>query len=133
MKDGNRWSSRHLLRTMQHPNIVAYRDSFIDRSGHLCILMEYCEHGDIFTYLQDLRRTQMPHEGQLLEWFTQIVWALQSLHQQKILHRDLKTQNIFLAGHRQQNTLAAKLGDFGIAKARSSERIWPAMCADLYC
>lgn len=107
-----------LLRTMQHPNIVAYRDSFIDRSGHLCILMEYCEHGDIFTHLQDLRRTQIPHESQLLEWFTEIVWALQSLHQQKILHRDLKTQNIFLAGSRPP--LAAKLGDFGVAKVLSS-------------
>eukprot|EP00913_Durusdinium_trenchii_P010063 g9443.t1 len=89
-----------------------------DRSGHLCILMEYCEHGDIFTHLQDLRRTQIPHESQLLEWFTEIVWALQSLHQQKILHRDLKTQNIFLAGSRPP--LAAKLGDFGVAKVLSS-------------
>lgn len=110
-----------LLRTMQHPNIVAYRDSFIDRTGHLCILMEYCEHGDIFTYLQEVRRTNSaPEEGRLLEWFTHIVWALQSLHQQKILHRDLKTQNIFLTGHRQQNILAAKLGDFGIAKVLTS-------------
>eukprot|EP00434_Breviolum_minutum_P001443 symbB.v1.2.001271.t1/scaffold64.1/size360880/3 len=74
-----------LLRNMQHPNIVAYRDSFVDQSGHLCIFMEYCEHGDVFSYLQDLRRTQLPQEPQLLEWFTQIVWALQSLHQQKIL------------------------------------------------
>ncbi|CAE7471004.1 NEK4 [Symbiodinium natans] len=110
-----------LLRTMQHPNIVAYRDSFIDRTGHLCILMEYCEHGDIFTYLQEVRRTNSaPEEGRLLEWFTHIVWALQSLHQQKILHRDLKTQNIFLTGNRQQNILAAKLGDFGIAKVLTS-------------
>jgi len=107
-----------LLKSMQHPNIVAYRESFVDDSGHLCIFMEYCEHGDIFSYLQDLRRTQMPSEAQLLEWFTQIVWALQALHQQKILHRDLKTQNIFLAGSRQQ--LAAKLGDFGVAKVLSS-------------
>ena len=30
---------------MQHPNIVAYRESFVDDSGHLCIFMEYCERG----------------------------------------------------------------------------------------
>lgn len=44
--------------------------------------------------------------------------ALHALHQQKILHRDLKTQNIFLAGPRQQ--LSAKLGDLGVAKVLSS-------------
>ena len=40
------------------------------------------------------------------------------MHQQKILHRDLKTQNIFLAGPRHQ--LSAKLGDLGVAKVLSS-------------
>jgi len=106
---------------MQHPNIVAYRDSFIDSTGTLCILMEYCEHGDIFTYLREVRFVQQsPDESRLLEWFTQIVLALQSLHLKKILHRDLKTQNIFLTGDRQQGIFAAKLGDFGIAKVLNS-------------
>ncbi|CAE8592180.1 unnamed protein product, partial [Polarella glacialis] len=96
-------------------------DSFMDSAGQLCILMEYCEHGDIFTYLQEARRSHSaPDEPRLMEWFTQIVLALQSLHQKKILHRDLKTQNIFLTGDRQQGIFSAKLGDFGIAKVLNS-------------
>lgn len=110
-----------LLSTMRHPNIVAYRDSFINSAGFLCIMMEYCEHGDIFTFLQEVRSTQCaPEEAQLMEWFVQVTLALQALHQRKILHRDLKTQNIFLTGNRQQGSLALKLGDFGIAKVLSS-------------
>merc|ERR1719356_2256684 len=42
-----------LLAELQHPNIVAYRDSFLNYDGCLCILMEYCEHGDIYTYMQE--------------------------------------------------------------------------------
>ncbi len=50
-------------------------------------------------------------EAQILDWFTQICLAIKHIHDRKILHRDLKSQNIFLT----QNGLI-KLGDFGIAK-----------------
>lgn len=48
----------------RHPNIVAYRDSFLDSGGYLCIVMEYCEHGDLSTYLQEAKRAhKVPEEG----------------------------------------------------------------------
>jgi NIMA (never in mitosis gene a)-related kinase len=50
-------------------------------------------------------------EPQLLDWFTQICLALKHLHDKKILHRDLKSQNIFLSD---KNLI--KLGDFGISR-----------------
>lgn len=50
-------------------------------------------------------------EHQILDWFTQTCLAIKHIHDRKILHRDLKSQNIFLT----QNGLV-KLGDFGIAK-----------------
>jgi len=114
-----------LLSAMHHPNIVSYLDSVIDKDGHLCILMEYCEHGDVHSYLQGIKRAgqALPSETQVLEWSVQIVLALQVLHAKRILHRDLKTQNIFLSGCGTTSdppTFAMKLGDLGVAKVLSS-------------
>ena len=48
--------------------------------------------------------------AQVMTWFVQLLLALQYLHQRKVLHRDIKTKNVFL----QQGIV--KLGDFGIAR-----------------
>ena len=50
-------------------------------------------------------------EDTILNWFTQICLAMKHVHDRKILHRDLKAQNVFLM----KNGIV-KLGDFGIAK-----------------
>jgi len=50
-------------------------------------------------------------ENQILDWFTQICLAMKHIHDKKILHRDLKAQNVFL----NKNGII-KLGDFGISK-----------------
>eukprot|EP00929_Paragymnodinium_shiwhaense_P099625 TRINITY_DN6137_c0_g1_i1.p1 TRINITY_DN6137_c0_g1~~TRINITY_DN6137_c0_g1_i1.p1 ORF type:complete len:808 (-),score=200.63 TRINITY_DN6137_c0_g1_i1:86-2509(-) len=106
-----------LLSELRHPNIVSYRDSFIDREGFFLIMMEYCEHGDLFSYMQEAKESRrMLDEKSNMDWFIQIVLALSALHTKKILHRDLKTQNIFLTGCKERSNFALKLGDFGIAK-----------------
>eukprot|EP00927_Polykrikos_kofoidii_P083932 TRINITY_DN8720_c1_g4_i1.p1 TRINITY_DN8720_c1_g4~~TRINITY_DN8720_c1_g4_i1.p1 ORF type:complete len:806 (+),score=124.06 TRINITY_DN8720_c1_g4_i1:343-2760(+) len=110
-----------LLSEMRHPNIVAYRDNFITHDGNLCILMEYCEHGDVSSYMQDAKQSRgMPDEKCLMDWFIQVCLALHALHHRKILHRDLKTQNIFLTGCKARSLFALKLGDLGIAKVLNS-------------
>lgn len=57
------------------------------------------------------------HENQILDWFTQICLGLKHVHDRKILHRDLKCQNIFLT---KSNII--KLGDFGIARVLNTTR-----------
>lgn len=52
----------------------------------------------------------------VVEWFAQLAFALHYLHDTKILHRDLKTQNIFLKKKR------LIFGDFGIARVLDSTR-----------
>jgi NIMA (never in mitosis gene a)-related kinase len=50
-------------------------------------------------------------EDQILDWFVQMALAIKHIHDKKILHRDLKTQNIFMTQSGQ-----IKIGDFGIAR-----------------
>ncbi|NWI25575.1 NEK5 kinase, partial [Sula dactylatra] len=53
---------------------------------------------------------------QILSWFVQISLGLKYIHDKKILHRDVKAQNIFLSN----NGKVAKLGDFGTARQLNS-------------
>eukprot|EP00127_Corallochytrium_limacisporum_P001399 Clim_evm21s55 gene=Clim_evmTU21s55 len=100
----------NLLKSLNHPNIVKYYDSFEDSDGSMYIVMRYCEGGDMYKRLQTQNGIYFD-EKQIVIWFVQIALAMQHLHSQNILHRDLKTQNIFLT----DNDII-KLGDFGIAR-----------------
>ncbi|NXP55900.1 NEK5 kinase, partial [Heliornis fulica] len=103
-----------LLAKMKHANIVTFYASLQEKSK-LYIVMEYCDGGDL------MRRINMQHgvlfdEDQILSWFVQISLGLKHIHDKKILHRDIKAQNIFLSN----NGEVAKLGDFGIARQLNS-------------
>ncbi|CAH8567118.1 unnamed protein product [Heterobilharzia americana] len=98
-----------VLSKMNHPNIVQYCDSF-EESGWLYIIMEYCDQGDLYTKINKQNGVLMP-ETLILDYFVQISLALKHIHDRMILHRDIKTQNVFLTSKGR-----LKLGDFGIAK-----------------
>jgi serine/threonine protein kinase len=97
---------------VDHPHIIKYYESFI-RKDKLFIIMEYAEKGD----LKGLIKKHSAKEGDLVEenqvwiWFSQIVSAVKYLHNKKIIHRDIKLENIFVTS---ENII--KLGDFGISK-----------------
>ncbi|XP_077393816.1 serine/threonine-protein kinase Nek5 isoform X2 [Festucalex cinctus] len=99
-----------LLSNMEHPNIVTFIRSFQDR-GSLCIVMEYCDGGDLMMKIK-MQRGIFFTEQQILAWFVQICLGLKHIHDKKILHRDIKSQNIFLS----ERGVKVKLGDFGIAR-----------------
>jgi non-specific serine/threonine protein kinase/NIMA (never in mitosis gene a)-related kinase len=61
--------------------------------------MIYCEGGDIYTKSKGAKGKYFPEE-QIMDWFAQVVLALHYLHERRILHRDMKTQNIFLKNGR---------------------------------
>ncbi|NXU71164.1 NEK4 kinase, partial [Oreotrochilus melanogaster] len=99
-----------LLSQLKHPNIVTYRESWQGEDGLLYIVMGFCEGGDLYHKLKEQKGKLLP-ESQVVEWFVQIAMALQYLHEKHILHRDLKTQNVFLT-----RTNIIKVGDLGIAR-----------------
>lgn len=68
--------------------------------------------GDLAYHVKKMRQKgEHFSENTIMQWFVQLCLALEYIHRRKILHRDLKSQNIFLS---RNNTL--KLGDFGISK-----------------
>ncbi|XP_034438728.1 serine/threonine-protein kinase Nek1 isoform X9 [Hippoglossus hippoglossus] len=102
-----------VLAKMSHPNIVQYKDSF-EEAGCLFIVMDYCEGGDLFKKINS-QKGVLFSEDQIMDWFVQICLALKHVHDRKILHRDIKSQNIFLT---KDGTV--QLGDFGIARVLNS-------------
>jgi serine/threonine protein kinase len=100
-----------VLHQMNHSNITMYVESFVENSK-LYIVMEHADGGDLSSAIQK-RKTEGKcwNEEEVMRIFVQICLALKHVHAGNILHRDLKSQNIFLT----QNGMV-KLGDFGIAK-----------------
>lgn len=102
-----------LLAKMKHPNVVAFKESF-EAEGHLYIVMEYCDGGDLMQKIKHQKGRLFP-EDTILNWFTQMCLGVNHIHKKRVLHRDIKSKNIFLT----QNG-KVKLGDFGSARLLSS-------------
>jgi len=86
--------------------------------------MEYADSGDIAQLIENQKKSGKHFtEDEVLFYFVQILLAMKHVHDHKILHRDLKGQNIFLhkittADGKQRRMV--KLGDFGVSKILSS-------------
>ncbi|XP_075609978.1 serine/threonine-protein kinase Nek9 isoform X1 [Balearica regulorum gibbericeps] len=103
-----------ILALLQHENIIAYYNHFMDNTT-LLIELEYCNGGNLYDKI--LRQKDKLFEEEMVVWYLfQIASAVSCIHRAGILHRDIKTLNIFLT---KANLI--KLGDYGLAKKLNSE------------
>lgn len=98
-----------ILTKLNHNHIITVFDSF-ETDSEFILVME-CAHGELYEILQDDKRLPVEMVQQIAK---QLVQALHYLHSNRIIHRDIKPQNI-LIGH---NGIV-KLADFGFARSMS--------------
>ena len=111
------------LRQLDHPNIVRFEESFVTRNGALCIVMEYMDGGDLGGYLKKTGAQRSKSEAGIMHQFVQILLGCHYMHDNRIMHRDIKLQNIFLAGDGR-----VVLGDLGISKLLSGTMDFAKTC-----
>ena len=103
-----------LLQELKHPNIVLYKESFLDENQNLNIVTTFCEGGDLYQRIFQTQKNYFP-EKTIINALVQLLLGLSYIHDKKIVHRDIKTKNIFI-----QNEHTLRIGDFGIAKIFNS-------------
>ena len=106
----------NLLQELKHPNIVLYKESFLDENQNLNIVTTFCEGGDLYQKIFKTQKNYFP-EKVIINSLVQLLLGLSYIHDKKIVHRDIKTKNIFI-----QNERTLRIGDFGIAKICSSNQ-----------
>eukprot|EP01127_Copromyxa_protea_P017856 TRINITY_DN5500_c0_g1_i1.p1 TRINITY_DN5500_c0_g1~~TRINITY_DN5500_c0_g1_i1.p1 ORF type:complete len:399 (+),score=52.14 TRINITY_DN5500_c0_g1_i1:342-1538(+) len=105
----------YMMKTMEHPNIVKYKNSYIHEMK-LWIVMEYMEGGsltEVVSYHKQLPMTEL--QTRFVVW--NVLKGLSFIHGMHRIHRDIKSDNILLTGNG-----CVKIGDFGFATQLTTER-----------
>lgn len=96
-------------RASQHPNVVSMV-KILDSPDCTYVVLEYCEHGDLFTNITD-KGHYVGNDLLARSAFLQILDAVEYCHSLGIYHRDLKPENVLVT----DNGTTVKLADFGLA------------------
>ncbi|KAJ9577155.1 hypothetical protein L9F63_006277, partial [Diploptera punctata] len=99
-----------LLKELQHPNIVRLQNVLMEES-RLYLIFEYL-HMDLKKYIDTLDGNMMD-PARVKSYLFQITQAILFCHKRRVLHRDLKPQNLLI----EKNSNIIKVADFGLGRA----------------
>ena len=109
---------------LAHPNIVEFYRAFsFEKSTY--VVLELCENGSLADAIKKRKYFTMP---EIRRFMIQTCGAIKYLHQRNIVHRDLKTGNLFLDGN-----MNVKVGDFGLAALLVSQSDYGAIRRTTMC
>ena len=102
-----------ILASVKSSFVISYKEAFFDeKESCLGIVMEYADKGDLYQKITEYKKTAMLfEESDIWRILLQLIKGLKSLHDLKILHRDLKSANVFLFSDG-----SVKLGDLNVSK-----------------
>jgi NIMA (never in mitosis gene a)-related kinase len=106
-------SEIRILASINHPNIISFKEAFFEESENcLCLILEYSDSGDLYQRIQKCIKRRV-HLSEKLVWsiLIQLTQGLKALHDLNIIHRDLKSANVFL-----NKDGKVKLGDMNVSK-----------------
>ena len=107
-----------ILASVSHPNVIGYIEAFWDDNNQtLNIVMEYADDGDLQTKIHQMKKNNGMFEEEIIwSYAIQMIEGLKALHDKKIMHRDLKSANIFLSKNKNKNKKICKIGDMNVSK-----------------
>lgn len=107
------------LASIQNKNIISYKQAiFDDAVNQLCVIMEYAEGGDLSQVIRRAMKAQkLIDERTIWSFAIQITHGLKALHDLQVLHRDLKSANVFLDKYSKR----IMLGDLNVSKQLKSD------------
>ena len=102
-----------ILASVKSNFVVSYKEAFFDEKDNtLCIVMEFADRGDLYQKIVAHKKSaKFFEESDIWRIFIQLVKGQKALHDLKILHRDMKSANVFLFSNG-----CAKLGDLNVSK-----------------
>lgn len=106
-------SEIEILTKLNHPHIITLFDSF-ETDTDFVVVMEYAQ-GELYDILEDDKQLPATEVQKIAK---QLIQALNYLHSNRIIHRDMKPQNILIG-----QSGAVKLADFGFARSMSYNTI----------
>lgn len=114
------------LKACEHENVIQIVEQFDRQKGFTCLVMEYVAGGDLYGKVVKSELRKLP-ELETKQYMYQVLKGVEYLHSQRIIHRDIKLENILLK-QATDGRVVIKIADFGLAKVLGEQLFTRTIC-----